>query len=124
MSRLNFLNARARTWRAEAAKKKAKAAHEAKVLKGASAFARRRLTAADVWVQDHHAGVGFTVLVLLCTAVGLLLRFRMDQAIELARQFAPVCTIISIAITAVFSSIKWVRKRRKARLASTEVARS
>ncbi|GAA1311844.1 hypothetical protein GCM10009647_035970 [Streptomyces sanglieri] len=112
MSWLNLLDVRSRTWRA------------AQVLKGAPAFARRRLTAADVWVQDHHVGVGVTVLVALCTAAGLLLRFRMDQVIELARQFAPVCTILSIAITAVFGSIKWVRKRKKARLATTEAARS
>ncbi|MFC9407832.1 hypothetical protein ACFRAA_23180 [[Kitasatospora] papulosa] len=102
---------RAWTWRA------------VQVLKSASVFARRWLTAADVWVQDHHAGVGVTVLLVLCTAVGLLLRFRTDQAIELAKQFAPVCTIVSIAVTAVFSWIKWVRKRRKTRLATAGAAR-
>lgn len=111
MSRLNFLDVRSRTWRA------------AQVLKRTSVFARRRWTALDVWVQDHHAGVGATVVVFLCTAVGLLLRFRMEQVIELARQFAPVFTIISIAIGAVFSWIKWVRKRRKARLATAGAAR-
>ncbi|MCX4417885.1 hypothetical protein OOK43_32120 [[Kitasatospora] papulosa] len=102
---------RAWTWRA------------VQVLKRASVFARRRWTAADVWVQDHHAGVGGTVLVLLCVAVGLLLRFRMDQVTELAKQFAPVCTIISITVTAIFSWIKWVRKRRKTRLATAGAAR-
>lgn len=111
MSGLNFLAVRARTWRA------------AQVLKRVSVFARRRLTAADVWVQDHHVGVGATVVMFLCTAVGLLLRFRMDQVLELARQFAPVCTIVSFAIGAIFSWIKWVRKRRKARLATAGVAR-
>ncbi|MFJ3594511.1 hypothetical protein ACIQUY_34535 [Streptomyces sp. NPDC090231] len=102
---------RAWTWRA------------VQVLKRASVVARRRWTATDVWVQDHHAGVGFTVLLVFCTAVGLLLRFRMDQAIELAKQFAPVCTIVSFAIGAVFGWIKWVRKRRKARLATAGAAR-
>ncbi|MFC8765842.1 hypothetical protein ACFUAG_34715 [Streptomyces sp. NPDC057193] len=85
---------------------------------------RRRLTAADVWVQDHHVGVGVTVIVVLCTAVGLLLRIRMDQVIELARLFAPVATILSITIGAIFGSIKWVRKRKKARMATTGSAGS
>ncbi|WP_405401087.1 hypothetical protein [Streptomyces sp. NBC_01104] len=105
MSRLDFLDTHARTRAVQA-------------LKGVPAFARNRLTAADVWVQDHHAGLGGTVLTVLCTATLLPLHFRMDQVIELARQFAPVFTIISITMGAVFTSIKWVRKRREARLAA------
>ncbi|MFE7713355.1 hypothetical protein ACFU6I_48415 [Streptomyces sp. NPDC057486] len=108
MNSLNFLTARSRVQRA------------AKVLKRTLALVRRRLKAADVWVQDHHVGVGVTVLVLITTASGLLLRFRLDQMIWLARQFAPVFTILSITITAVLGSIKWVRKRRQARLATTD----
>ncbi len=52
------------------------------------------------------------------TAVGLLLRFRMNRAIELAKLFTPVFTIVSIAIAAVFGCIEWVRKLRKARPAT------
>ncbi|MFF3540019.1 hypothetical protein ACFYXP_39675 [Streptomyces sp. NPDC002466] len=112
MSWLSFLDARAR------------AGHAAQVLKGVPAFARSRLRAADVWVQDHHVGVGATVLMVICTAVGLLLRFRMDQVVELARQFAPVCTIFAAVISAVLGLLKWIRKRKKARLAAMEAARS
>ncbi|MFD3998991.1 hypothetical protein [Streptomyces sp. NPDC058583] len=81
---------------------------------------RRRLGAADVWVQDHHVGVGVTALVLITTGAGLLLRFRLDLVIELAEQYAPVFTILSITIGAVFGSIKWVRQRRLARLKATD----
>lgn len=40
--------------------------------------------------------------------------------IELAEQYAPVFTILSITIGAVFGSIKWVRQRRQARMETTD----
>ncbi|MEV3934263.1 MULTISPECIES: hypothetical protein [unclassified Streptomyces] len=42
----------------------------------------------------------------------------MNRAIELAKLFTPVFTIVSIAIAAVFGCIEWVRKLRKARPAT------
>ncbi|MEW2557160.1 hypothetical protein AB0957_36360 [Streptomyces zhihengii] len=111
MNRLTFLDVRGRTRRA------------ARALKESPAIVRRRLSAAEVWVQDHAVGLGITAVVLILTAAGLLLRFRPDQVIEQAKLLAPVFTILSIVISAVFGFIKWVRKRRRARLATTEAAR-
>lgn len=79
---------------------------------------RGRVNAMDVWLQDHHIGVTIGVLAVILTGAGLLLKYRLEEVIELARQFAPVLTILSITVGAVFSTLKWFRKRRTARLAA------
>ncbi|MFJ3084610.1 hypothetical protein ACIPJG_33335 [Streptomyces halstedii] len=82
------------------------------------AFVQRRVSAVDIWLQDHHVGVTFGALTLLLAAVGLLLKYRMEEVIDYAKQFAPVFTILSITIGAVLGTLKWFRKRRTARLAA------
>ncbi|WP_411078243.1 hypothetical protein [Streptomyces sp. cmx-10-25] len=84
-------------------------------------LARGRVNAMDIWLQDHHIGVTIGALVLILTIAGLLLKYRLEEVIELARQFAPVLTILSITVGAVLSTLKWFRKRRAARLAARAV---
>ncbi|MET9725506.1 hypothetical protein [Streptomyces zaomyceticus] len=86
--------------------------------------ARRQLTAIDVWVQDHHMGLGIATISLIGAGAWLLLRFRLDLVIELARQYAPVFTILSVVTGMVISSIGWIRKRRRARLATRDTTGS
>lgn len=78
---------------------------------------RRWASAIDVWVQDHHIAVVIALFGLLGAAAGLLLWTNWDLAVELARQIAPVLTILSIIASVILGVIGWFRKRRVARLA-------
>jgi ABC-type siderophore export system fused ATPase/permease subunit len=78
---------------------------------------RRRASAVDVWVQDHHIVLVVVLFGLLGAAAGLLLWTNWDLVVDLARQIAPVLTILSIIVSAILGVIGWFRKRRVARLA-------
>ncbi|MFF8177698.1 hypothetical protein [Streptomyces chartreusis] len=78
---------------------------------------RRWARAADFWVQDHHVFVVIVMFILLLAAAGVLLWMDWATVIGLAKDLAPVATIVSIIATAFLGIIKWFRKRRTARLA-------
>jgi hypothetical protein len=79
---------------------------------------RRALTAADIWIQDHHVAVVTGVLSVLTPSVGLLLWTHWDEVVEVAKQLAPVLSVLTVTGGAIASTIKWLRKRRNARLAA------
>lgn len=77
---------------------------------------RRGVQAVDLWIQDHHVAVVVTMFVLLMTGAGALLWTAWEEVIGLAKELAPVVTIISIIASAFLGVIKWFRKRRAARI--------
>ncbi|KUM92896.1 hypothetical protein AQI88_29570 [Streptomyces cellostaticus] len=77
---------------------------------------RRWASAVDVWIQDHHIPVVIVLFALLGAAAGLLLWTSWDLVV-LARQVAPILTIVSIVVSAFLGATGWFRKRRAARLA-------
>ncbi|MGW2749115.1 hypothetical protein [Streptomyces sp. NPDC001450] len=81
-------------------------------------------SAIDIWVQDHHVEVVIALFALLGGAAGLLLWTNWDLVVDLARQIAPVLTILSIVASAFLGATGWFRNRRIARLArqNTEAA--
>lgn len=85
---------------------------------------RRWTSAADVWMQDNRIAVIITMFTLLGAAAGLLLWTHWVLVVNLARQVAPVLTILSITASAILSATRWLRERRAARLArqTTDVA--
>ncbi|MDW8805500.1 hypothetical protein P1P68_12105 [Streptomyces scabiei] len=76
-----------------------------------------KVTAADVWIQDHHKAVVISMLTGLGAGTGALLWWRWAEVIDIAKQVAPVLTVVSIVATAVLSVLQWFSKRRKKRLA-------
>ncbi|WP_217251552.1 hypothetical protein [Streptomyces sp. AC602_WCS936] len=100
------------------------ASHSAlRELKRAGAAARRMLTRIDIWVQDHHVALLVGVMSVVLPCVSLVVWTHWDTVVEVAKQLAPVVTVIGFTAGAVASTVKWVRKRRAARLAAaTETA--
>ncbi|GGW76368.1 hypothetical protein GCM10010350_71520 [Streptomyces galilaeus] len=85
---------------------------------------RAKITAVDIWIQDHYRFVVTGVLLTLGAATGWLLWWRWEEAIGFAKQVAPVFTIVSIIASALLSVLAWFRKRRLKRLAAQAAARS
>ncbi|MGW4759406.1 hypothetical protein [Streptomyces chartreusis] len=81
-----------------------------------------KTTAVDIWIQDHHRLVVVSVLLVLGTGTGLLLHWWWVQVVDVARQLAPVLTIVSIIASALLSVLAWFRKRRRKRLAAQAAA--
>lgn len=80
---------------------------------------RRWVRAGDFWVQDHHVMVVIAMFVLLIAGAGALLWMDWDAMIGLAKDLAPVVTIVSVIASAFLSVIKWFRKRRARRTADS-----
>jgi hypothetical protein len=77
---------------------------------------RRSARSADFWVQDHHVVTVAAMFVLLIAGAGMLLWTDWDAVIGLAKDLAPVVTILSVIASAFLGAIKWFRKRREVRL--------
>ncbi|MEU1320766.1 hypothetical protein [Streptomyces tibetensis] len=81
---------------------------------------RSGCSAVDIWIQDHYRFTVISMLLTLATGTALLLRWRWDEVIDVAKQIAPVFTIVSILASALLSVLAWFRKRRQRRLAAQE----
>ena len=80
-----------------------KCAHEAprSVVRGvqrATASLRRAVRATDIWVQDHHVAVVSGVLGVLLPSVGTLLWTRWDDVVAVAKDLAPVLSVLAVAL--------------------------
>ncbi|KJY32157.1 hypothetical protein [Streptomyces sp. NRRL S-495] len=78
---------------------------------------RHAVEAVDVWIQDHHVGVVVTMLAVLGAGAWALLWTQWALVTALAKDLAPVLTIVSIIATSLLAVIRWFRKRRAARMA-------
>lgn len=76
---------------------------------------RRVINRIDIWIQDHCFALFFVLLSLGLTSTGLLLLWKSVQVITLAKQLAPVLTVLSITITALLAALRWFRMRRDRR---------
>lgn len=83
--------------------------------RGVQAFVHKRISGVGTWFIDHHNAVIIGSLILASSAVAILLNYRMEEVIEYAR-FAPVLGALLGLVTAVFKTLKWFRKRARARL--------
>lgn len=98
-----------------------KCAHEAprSVVRGvqrATASLRRAVRATDIWIQDHHVAVVSGGLGVLLPSVGTLLWTRWDDVVAVAKELAPVLSVLAVTLGALASTVKWLRKRRATRL--------
>ncbi|MET7745953.1 hypothetical protein [Streptomyces sp. NPDC005385] len=80
--------------------------------------ARAKITRADIWIQDHYRFVVPAMLAVLCAGTALLLWQQWEEVTGIARQVAPVFTIVSITASALLGVLAWFRKRRVLRLAA------
>ncbi|WP_030398433.1 hypothetical protein [Kitasatospora purpeofusca] len=78
---------------------------------------RRAVEAVDVWIQDHHVGVVVTMLLALGAGAAALLWTQWALVTALAKDLAPVLTIVSIVATSLLAVVRWFRQRRAARMA-------
>ncbi|MFE7448127.1 hypothetical protein ACFU7X_47560, partial [Streptomyces chartreusis] len=69
-------------------------------------WVRRKSAAVDHWIQDHVKAVTVGMLLTLGFSTAWLLYFHWDEVIDLAKQIAPVFTIVSIAASAVLAVLK------------------
>ncbi|MFF0000949.1 hypothetical protein [Streptomyces avermitilis] len=86
----------------------------------AKGFMRSKARAVDIWVQDHTKLVITSMMLTLFVGTGTLLYFRWDEVIDLAKQLAPVFTILSIVASLLLAMIKWFDMRRARRLAEEQ----
>ncbi|MFJ9121272.1 hypothetical protein ACIRJO_37805 [Streptomyces sp. NPDC102394] len=96
----------------------------ARIARRAMNAVRRSIMAADIWIQDHYWVVVCSVLLVLGTGTGLLLKWRWTEVTEFAKQVAPVLTTVSIIASTLLSVLAWFRKRRQQRLTAQAAANS
>ncbi|MGV9238107.1 hypothetical protein [Streptomyces nigra] len=84
------------------------------------AVLKRKSTTVDRWFQGHSKLLAVSMLLTLGLSTAWLLYFHWDEVIDLAKQIAPVFTIVSIAASAVLAVLKWMEGRRAKRLAEQE----
>lgn len=77
---------------------------------------KRSVKKIDIWVQDHCLILVIGLVAAGVCSTGLLLLWKWAQVITLAKQLAPVLTIISILVSALLGAMRWFRKRRSRRL--------
>ncbi|WP_157882378.1 hypothetical protein [Streptomyces silvensis] len=78
--------------------------------------AGRTVKSTDIWMQDHYRALVLGTLLALGAGTGLLLWWRWALVIGLAKQIAPVLTIVSIIASALWSALAWFSERRRKRL--------
>ncbi|MFI0829697.1 hypothetical protein ACH4Q7_35460 [Streptomyces roseolus] len=94
---------------------RARTARLVSTVKQVPALLRRGLAASEIWVQDRLVMVAGIVFAVLGTTLVLVLVHWNDQAVALAKTYAPVFTIVSVVVSSVISAVMWLHKRKKAR---------
>jgi hypothetical protein len=81
-----------------------------------SAGLSRIIRKLDIWIQDHCLVLLLALLAVGIPCIVMLLLWKWIQVITLAKQLAPVMTIVSIVITTLLALLRWFRRRRNKRL--------